>query len=103
MKAVIFINGSGAELIVTSHESLSDPVLVRKLAAKGIEKYIAYEVPMELVEARYGHHFHAVMSDLKQDDDLRVVDFDGHRIFHHFSFADFGQPTYHEPRGTAAT
>ena len=102
MKAVIFINGSGAFLIITSHESLADPALVRKLEAKGIEKYIAYEVPMEMVQERYGHHFDVVMSDLKQDDDLRVMDFDGRRIFHHFSFGDFGRPTYHEPRVVGA-
>ncbi len=96
MKAGIFLNGSGAVLILTSHESLSDPALGHKLLSKGIEKYIAFEVPVSLVEKRYGTHFTAVLGDLKQEDDLRVMDFDGRRIFQHFSFKEMGTPTYHD-------
>ena len=32
------------------------------------------------------------MKDLHQTDDLRVLDYDGHRVFR-----KLGQPIYHEP------
>jgi hypothetical protein len=97
MKAGIFFTGSGAVLILTSHDSLSDPGLIEKLQAKGIDKYIAFEVPMNMVQNRYGTHYKTVMNDLKQEDDLRVMDFDGRRVFQRFNFSEMGQPTYHEP------
>jgi hypothetical protein len=36
------------------------------------------------------------MKDVKQTDDLRVLDFDGHKVFYSFSFADLGQHYQHE-------
>jgi hypothetical protein len=96
MKAGIFFTGSGAVLILTSYDSLSDPNLVEKLQAKGIDKYIAFEVPMNMVQQRYGQQYKVVMNDLKQEDDLRVLDFDGRRVFQRFRFEEMGQPTYHE-------
>lgn len=96
MKAGVFVTGSGPILILTSHDSLDDPQLGRKLAAKGIEKYIAFEVSTDAVRDRYGRHYEVVMNDLKQEDDLRVMDFDGRRIFAKFSFKEMGQPTFHE-------
>jgi len=96
MKAGIFFTGSGAVLILTSHDSLNDPDLIEKLKAKGIDKYIAYEVPIDMVRNRYGVHYNAVINDLKQSDDLRVMDFDGRRVFQRFGFGEMGQPMYHE-------
>jgi hypothetical protein len=96
MKAGIFFTRSGAVLILTSYDSLSDAQLVEKLQAKGIDKYIAFEVPMNMVQHRYGQQYKVVMDDLKQEDDLRVLDFDGRRVFQRFGFDEMGQPTYHE-------
>ena len=56
--------------------------------AKGIEKFVAHEVPLELAQARYGGHFNTVERDLRQADDLRVLDFDGQRAFRLFRFAE---------------
>ena len=96
MKAGIFFTGSGPILILTSHNSFDDPKFVEKLDAKGIKKFIAYEVPEEEVKEKYGKHFNMIMGDLRQSDDLRVLDYDGHRIFYNFSFKDRGEPLYHE-------
>jgi len=98
MKAFIFLNGSGAVLIVTSHDSHTDPTLLRKLEAKGITKYVCFEVPIDAVRQRYGGHFDVVMGDLREEDDLRVMDFDGRRIFDLFSFKEMGQPYFHETK-----
>ena len=57
MKAGIFFTGTGPILILTTYESLNDPKLAEKLTLKGIKKYIAYEIPEDLVKQRYGNHF----------------------------------------------
>ena len=38
--------------IVTSNTSFTDPALIEKLGAKGIEKFIAYEVPLAMAQER---------------------------------------------------
>ena len=96
MKAVILFTGTGPILILTSYSALDDPKLIEKLNQKGIKKYIAYEVSEELVKARYGQHFNVILGDLKQTDDLRVLDYDGHHVFYNFSLDEIGQPIYHE-------
>jgi hypothetical protein len=97
MKASIFFTGSGPILILTSYDSLTNPELIRKLKSKGIKKFIAYEIPVDLVKKKYGTHYEATMSDLKQEDDLRVLDYDGHHIFLEFSLKELGHATVFEP------
>jgi hypothetical protein len=97
MKAGIFFTGSGPILILTSYDSLANPLLIKKLQSKGIRKFIAYEIPEEKAKERYGSHFELTLSDLKQDDDLRVLDYDGHHIFKEFSLKELGAPVYYEP------
>ena len=96
MKAGIIFTGTGPILILTTYDSFGDEKLIEKLSLKGIKKFMAYEVPVELVKRKYGQQFDAIMKDVKQSDDLRVLDFDGHRIFYSFSFNDLGEPFQHE-------
>jgi hypothetical protein len=96
MKAGIFFTGTGPILILTTYATLNDPKLIDKLTQKGIKKYIAYEVSEELVKQLYGKHFNVILGDLKQTDDLRVLDYDGHHVFYNFSLNELGQPVYHE-------
>ena len=96
MKAGILFTGTGPILILTTYASLDDPKLVEKLTQKGIKKYIAYDVPEELVKQRYGQHFKVILGDLKQTDDLRVLDYDGHHVFYNFSLDEIGQPVFYE-------
>jgi len=97
MKAGIFFTGSGPIVIVTSHGSFGDPKFIDKLTAKGLKKFIAYEVPVDEVRKKYGKHYDLIMKDLHQTDDLRVLDYDGHRVFNNFTLKDLGQPLYNEP------
>ncbi|MBN2611651.1 MAG: hypothetical protein JXB00_08850 [Bacteroidales bacterium] len=96
MKAGIIFAGSGPVLMMTSHKSFSDQKMIDKLEKKGIRKFICYEVPVDLVKKKYGNHFDLVMQDLRQEDDLRVIDFDGSHVFYGFSFKDMEKPFYHE-------
>jgi hypothetical protein len=96
MKAGIFFTGTGPILILTSYDSLTDLEFVKKLSSKGIKKFIAFEVSEALVKEKYGEHFHVIMGDLHQTDDLRVLDYDGHHVFNNFTFKELGDPIYHE-------
>ena len=96
MKAGIFFTGTGPILILTTYASLNAPKLIDKLTQKGIKKYIAYEISEDLVKQRYGRHFNVILGDLKQTDDLRVLDYDGHHVFYNFSLNEIGEPIYHE-------
>ncbi len=96
MKAGIFFTGSGPIVLLTSYNSFTNPNLIQKLTAKGIRKFIAYEVPERSVRATYGSHFDAVLSDLHQEDDLRVLDYDGHHVLTHFSLKELGTPVVYE-------
>ena len=96
MKAGIFFTGTGPILLLTSYNSLTDPKLVSKLATKGIKKFIAYEVHGDRLREKYGNHYDVIMEDLYQNDDLRVLDYDGHHIFETFSLKDLGEPLCYE-------
>ena len=96
MKAGIVYTGTGPILILTSCDSLEHPDLAARLGEKGINKYVAFEVALELVRKNYGQHFAVVLGDSKQSDFLRVVDVEGQRIFNDFALEDMGQPIYHE-------
>ena len=96
MKAGIIFTGTGPILVLTTFESFDNPNFVAKLDAKGIRKFIASELPLERVKTKYGNHFSVVMGDLKQTDDLRVLDYNGYNVFHNFPFSEMGKPVYHE-------
>jgi hypothetical protein len=100
MKAFMLFTGSGPIVILTTHASVLDPALVEKLAGKGIEKFVAYEIPIDLARTRYGGHFSVVENDLRETDDLRVLDYDGSRAFKLFRVDELGEPVVQEPVST---
>jgi len=96
MKAGLLLTGNGALVYLTSHDTFMDEALTDKFSAKGISKFIAYEVPVEEARKRYGEHFEIVIQDLKESDDLRILDYDGGRAFKMFSFKELGEPMFYE-------
>ena len=97
MKSFLLMTGSGTLIILTSHNSIENSILLDKLRAKGIEKFIAYEVPFDLARQRYGEHFNIVANDLHETDDLRILDYNGDRAFRLFAFSELGKAHIHEP------
>ena len=102
MKTAMLFTGSGPIVILTSHDSVTAPALLKKLEAKGIERFLAYEIPLELAKARYGGHFTTVVNDLHESDDLRVLDYNGERAFALFRFDELGSPVSYESKAAAA-
>ncbi len=96
MKAMMLLTAGGPLVILTSYDAATEPALLEKLSAKGIDKFIAYDVPLELAKPRYGAHFSVVEHDLRETDDLRVLDYDGARAFRLFRFDEIGPPVVYE-------
>ena len=96
MNAFLLMTGSGPLTILTSHMSIEDKGLMEKLHAKGIHKFIAYRVPVDVARKRYGGHYDVVVNDLHETDDLRVLDYNGERAFQMFRFDELSDPHMHE-------
>ena len=96
MKAGIYFTGTGPILLLTSYEELNAPRLIEKLVAKGIKKFIAFEIDINKVRQRYGQQYQAILGDIRQTDDLRVLDYDGHHVFYNFSLDELGVPIYYD-------
>jgi hypothetical protein len=96
MNVFMLFTGSGPLVILTSYAATDDPALLEKLAAKGVDKFLAYRIPYTLAQMRYGMHFDVVARSLAETDDLRVLDFDGSRALRLFAFSEMSGPVVHE-------
>lgn len=103
MNCYFLFTAVGPLVILTSFDTVTNPELLKRLSSKGINKFIACEVSLDLVKARYGNHFNIVCQDLYETDDLRVLDYSGHRAFHTFSFSELGSPIYFESKEAVIT
>ena len=91
MKGILVLSGSGPLLILSSYPTIDDAALIAKLRAKGLAKFLAWEVPVDHLSDLYGYTFRDIAEQLETVDDMRVLDFDGHRIFLNLSLKDLGQ------------
>ena len=91
-RAYLIFTGTGPILVLSTYPELTDGRLVDKLRYKGIDKFIAYEVDLEAVKGRYPHSYDNVAADLEREEDLRVLDFNGHQIMTNFSLHELGEP-----------
>jgi hypothetical protein len=53
-------------------------------------------VPEDLAKGKYGMHYKVILGELKQSDDLRVLDYDGHHVFNSFSLKNLGKAYVYE-------
>ncbi len=95
IRTYLIFTGTGPILILTTYPRISDERLVEKLRHKGIVKFIAYEVPIERTRKLYGVPFEAIAADLAGQEDLRVLDFNGHHIFSNFRLSELGEAIRH--------
>jgi hypothetical protein len=91
-RAYLIFTGSGPILVLSTYPELTDERLVSKLRYKGIDKFIAYEVDLAAVRSRYEHSYETVASDLEGEEDMRVLDFNGHQIMTNFALGELGDP-----------
>lgn len=90
MKGVLVYGAAGPLLLLSSYPTVDHPDLIMKLRAKGIDKFMAWEVPVERCHDLYGYSFRDDAADLETHNDIHVLDTDGHRIFLNFSLRELG-------------
>ena len=98
MRSYLVLTENGPLLVLTSMASITEERLLDSLHHKGVDKFIAYEVPVDRVHEFYGVPFEIIAADLERGKDLRVVDFDGPHIFNCLSFSELGRHIHHELR-----
>lgn len=95
IRSYVVFTGSGPILVVTRLSSgLQGDIPKQHFINKGIGKFIAFEVSHEKAEERYGTRFKEAVLRLASDNDIRVVDVDGHHVFASFAFAEMGEPVF---------
>jgi hypothetical protein len=92
MRSYLIFTGTGPILVLSTYPKLTDERLVQKLRYKGIDKFIAYTVDLDAVEARYPEAYDNIAADLSGTEDIRVLDFNGHQIMANFSVDSLGDP-----------
>lgn len=96
MRAYLVFTHSGPILVMTTCSCVTEQALLETFHRRGIEKFIAYEVPMSSLQRLYGVPFEVVLSDLERGQAMRVLDFNGPHILDSFSLSDLGEPIPYE-------
>ncbi len=96
MKSYFVWTAIGPQVILTSCNLVTASDCLKELAKRGHKKFVAHEVPLDLVKRKYGTHYDSVLRDPKQNEALRVVDEDGKRVLNNFSLKDLGPAINYE-------
>ena len=64
MRSYLVLTENGPLLLLTSMNSITEETLLDSLRGKGIDKFIAYEVPVDKVHEFYGVPFEIIAADL---------------------------------------
>jgi hypothetical protein len=76
---------------MTSNSCITEEALLGSLRRQGIDKFIAYEVPVDRLHEFYGLPFEVIAADIERGANLRVLDFDGPHIFDRVPFSELGE------------
>ena len=95
-KAYLVLTEGGAILVLTNYPGIGDQRLTAMLRRKGLHKFIAYPVPLEHVRQLYGVPFEVIAAELQRVQGVRVLDYDGARIFRRFSLSALDSAYLHE-------
>ena len=96
MKGILVFGASGPLIILSSYPGIDHPDLLMKLQAKGIDKFMAWETPVERCRDLYGFSYRNDAKDLATHRDIHVLDSDGHRIFLNFPLHELGPGIVYE-------
>ena len=96
MRSFLLLTETGPVLLLTRCTSVTEEGLVKHLTSRGIEKFIAFEVPVSRVHELYGVPFEVIAADINDGRDMRILDYNGQHIFSSFSFDELGTPTSYE-------
>ncbi|QNT69360.1 hypothetical protein [Defluviicoccus vanus] len=101
-KTFLLLTARGPVVIATAHAAATDIELLGKLAIKGIDKFIAFAIPGELAQDRYGDRLNSAAASQQPENDPHIVDDDGERIYALLPFHQLGSAVVHDSRGSVA-
>jgi hypothetical protein len=96
LKSYLLLTATGAVLVMTRDDVNANPDLLKKLAVGSLNKFIAYEVPLDAVKNTYQAHFEHVLNDPRASGEFVVIDDDGQQIFENIDLKDLGRPFFFE-------
>ena len=96
LKSYLVMRATGGVLILTDHDLAKEPGALKKLAEGGLEKFIAFEVPLEQVKTNYSAHYEHVLKEPKQISEFITLDDDAREIFENISLKGLGAPLIYE-------
>jgi hypothetical protein len=102
MIALVVFSEIEPMIVITTLAVASDERLAERLRSKGVEKFIAREIPLDKLRDRYGLPFEVLEAEVDGGKDLRVLDYNGRHIFENISLADLGAGLRYEPESATA-
>jgi len=91
MRAYVIFSSTEPVLIVSQKTIRSQSVLA-ELRRIGCLKFIAREVPIDHVRCQYGRQYDVIEEAVEHGCPMRVLDYNGRRIFRFLPFSEFGPP-----------
>lgn len=96
LKSYLLLTGTGAVLILTGDDLEKNPDLLKNLSAGNLNKFVAYELPVDSVKNSYSAHFEHTLRDPFQTGEFKVLDDDGVQIFKNIKLKEMGSPIFFE-------
>lgn len=96
MRSFLLLTETGPILLLTRCASITEQTLIEHLDQRGVEKFIAFEVPLTRVHELYGVPYDVVAADIDRGRDMRILDYNGRHIFSTFDFDELGAPVLYE-------
>jgi hypothetical protein len=90
MTAFLLFTESEPRIVMASRTMVREGRLPGELRDRGIGKFIAHELPVEGLRARYGIAFEVIEDDVRRGKELRFLDSNGGHVFDTVTFADLG-------------
>jgi len=95
MRSYMVLTETGPMLVVTSCPSIGDRRVLETLSRRGVEAFIAHEVPVEEVRRVYGRPYEVVAAELETGVPMRILDLDGAHVLASVPLARLGRPVMH--------
>jgi hypothetical protein len=96
LKSYLLLTATGAVLILVADNLDKNPELLKSLSAGSLNKFVAYEIPVDSVRNSYRAHFEHTLRDPFQTNEFKVLDDDGVQIFKNVSLKELGSPIFFE-------
>jgi hypothetical protein len=102
MTAFLVFTETEPLLVMASRSAVTNGRLAGGLARKGIDRFIAHEVPLENLRSKYGIPFEIIEADIRDGQDIRVLDSKGSHVFSKIRFSDLGRTIQYYPPSNAS-